>query len=476
MSNETAPRVYAQEPSSPAVGVPTLESRTQAVVVLPTLNEELGLERTLGELPLDRFGDPQCPVQTIVIDGGSTDGTLDVAKKWNIPVLRQNSKGKGAAVLEAVHWVRDQGIPYVVVLDADATYPPSAILPALSLLQEGADLVTGVRRPVGGPPRRLRDLVHRIGNIALSYTASAMSRRTILDICSGFWAVSTRKFDELQIGSAEFAIEAELVLKSIRAGHQVAQIPIEYRERIGEAKLHAVRDGGAILLSIFQFGRRPHAPESLPKVPSAPALQVLSIALIAELQRATVECRPAESQLANRLALLLHRANPLAHVQVRPSLPFAGPAAYSSAGTDASSIFVSLPAPDAPAGSPPLTVAISPREKELTIRLSSPLTAAGASAHASRARLRGIRATSGRSLSRFVAIFGAVTTRFDFDPARQERTILRANGLDVLGRGGARERVASGLLAVGHLSTGAERRLRQLLSSTVEKEKVFETT
>jgi Glycosyl transferase family 2 len=476
MSNETAPRVYAQEPSSLAVGVPTLESRTQAVVVLPTLNEELGLERTLSELPLDRFGDPQCPVQTIVIDGGSTDGTLDVAKKWNIPVLRQTSKGKGAAVLEAVHWVRAQGVPYVIVLDADATYPPSAILPALHLLQEGADLVTGVRRPVGGPPRRVRDLVHRIGNIALSYTASVMSRRTILDICSGFWAVSTQRFDELQIGSAEFAIEAELVLKSIRAGLRVAQIPIEYRERLGQAKLHAARDGGAILLSIFQHGRRPHAPESLPNVPGVPALQVLSIALITELQKATLECEPTELHLANRLALLLHRAIPHADVRVRPSLPFAGPSGTPSGVPDASSIFVALPAPGAPAGSPPLTVAISPREKEFTIRLSPPLTAAGASVRPSRARLRSIRATSGRSLSRFMAIFGAVTSRFDFAPGRQERTILRANGLDVLGHGGARERVATSWLASRHHSTGAEHRVRLILGSSVEKEKVFETS
>jgi hypothetical protein len=444
MSTDTTPPVPAQDATHPAVRVPTLESRTLAVVVLPTLNEELGLERTLSELPLDRFGDPQCRVETIVIDGGSTDRTLDVAQKWNVPVLRQTSKGKGAAVLEAVHWVKEQGVPFVIVLDADATYPPSAILPALNLLREGADLVTGVRRPVGGPPRSLRNLVHRIGNIALSYTASAVSRRTILDICSGFWAVSTQRFDELQIGSTEFAIEAELVLKSIRAGLQVTQIPIEYRERLGTAKIHASRDGGAILLSICQFGRPPRPTSSRPKVPGVPARQLLSIALIAELQRATVECQPDEFQLANRLGLMLHRAIPEANVRVCSSLPFAGATTGTSTGPDASSILVALPAPGAQDGSPPLTVAINPREKKLTIHLSPPLPAVGASARPSHARPLGTRAVSGRFLSRSMAMFGALTTRLDFDPGRQERTILRANGLEVLGRDALRSAVVGG--------------------------------
>src|SRR5208282_543121 len=165
------------------------------------------------------------------------------------------SRGKGGAMLEAIRWVHQQGIPFAVVLDADATYPPDRILPTLDLLRRGTDLVIGVRRPVWGPPSDLKDLVHRVGNLVMSYTSSALARRPILDLCSGFWGVSTERFMELGLGDTTFAIEAELVLKSIRRGFSVQQIPVQYRERLGIAKLHAVRDGGQILLTILQYAR-----------------------------------------------------------------------------------------------------------------------------------------------------------------------------------------------------------------------------
>jgi dolichol-phosphate mannosyltransferase len=418
--------------ASPAVRVPALRESTQAVVVLPTLNEELGLERTLSEMPFDRFGDPSYPVEAIVIDGHSTDGTLDVARKWDVPVLHQTTRGKGAAVLEAVRWVHEQGVPHVALLDADATYPPQSLVPALNLLREGTDLVIGVRRPVGGPPRSLRDLVHRIGNVALSYTASAVSGRTILDVCSGFWAVSTEQFTKLGIGTTEFAIEAELILKSLRADLRVAQIPIDYRERLGRAKIRAARDGAAILLSIFQFGRGLRPPWKTPHVPGVPGRQILSIGLIAESRKAVLEYPPNDVQLANRLGFLLQQSLPRATVRVRPAPGSRAGPGSNSKGSGARCILITLPAPGGDYGAPPLSVLIRPGEKELTVRLS-PGTPDPASlgawglARYSRPDSPG----QGRPRSDYLPGLGAVTSRVGFEPGQLQRTILRANGFEV---------------------------------------------
>ncbi|MGC2288741.1 MAG: glycosyltransferase family 2 protein [Thermoplasmata archaeon] len=226
-----------------------------AVVVLPTLNEEEGLARTLGDLALDRLDESGQNIRVVIIDGGSTDGTLEVARSWGVPVLQQIGRGKGGAMLEAVTWVHRLGIPYVVTLDADATYPSDRILPALDLLQRGTDLVIGVRRRVWGPPNDFKDLIHRVGNVGLSYAASFLTRRSILDLCSGFWGVSTERFMELKLADSHFAIEAELVLKAIRRGYIVHQIPVDYRMRVGQAKLRALRDGSQIFRTILQCAR-----------------------------------------------------------------------------------------------------------------------------------------------------------------------------------------------------------------------------
>jgi hypothetical protein len=405
---------------------PALDAGTKAVVILPTLNEVLGLERTLGQLPFERFRDPEYPVQPLVIDGGSTDGTVDVARRWNVPVLRQTTRGKGAAVLEAIAWAGARGARHVVVLDADATYPTQAILPALNLLREGTDLVVGVRQPIGGHPRTLRDVVHRIGNISLSFLGSIVSRRPILDICSGFWAVSTDRFRELGLGATEFAIEAELVLKAVHANFKFAQIPVEYRERLGQAKIHAVRDGSAILLTILRLGGRPRSPSLSANSLGALARQLLAIGLIAQPRTAMLEYPPGARQLANRLGLLLHDGMPAAKVRLRPFEDSPGPAPGGDAATDRR-IVLSLSGASTPEEPGQLTVAIDPRTKELTVRLLPALPtdlgiSGGWSLH------EGSRDLIGRTAREYLRGFEAVTSRVDFDPSRQQRRMLRANG------------------------------------------------
>ncbi len=283
-----------------------------AVVILPALNEERGLARTLSQLPLDQFDFPGRRVVVLVVDGGSTDRTREVAQAAGAPVVTQTTRGKGAAIVEAIEWVRSLGAKYAVVLDADATYPPDRIVPTLDLLRGGTDLVIGVRRPVWGAPRNRVELVHRFGNVLFSYCASLLARRTILDLCSGFWGVSTERFAELELGEHQFAIEGELVLKSIRRGFRVQQIPVEYRDRLGEAKLRALRDGGHILLTILQYARPGRAPDPDEAPSQSWGRAVLAICLAAGSSRALLTYAPSEAAEAQRVARYL-ATHPTSH-------------------------------------------------------------------------------------------------------------------------------------------------------------------
>lgn len=412
-----------------------------AVVILPTLNEAGGLARTLDQLPFSQFQNPARRVEVLLIDGGSTDGTLDVARARGIQVLRQTGRGKGDAVLEAIHWVYGLGVPYAVVLDADATYPPDRILPTLNLLEGGADLVIGVRRPVWGPPRDGRDMIHRLGNLIFSFAASTLSRRTILDLCSGFWGVSTVRFAALEIVAARFAIEAELVLKSFARGYTVIQIPVDYRERIGVAKLNAVRDGARILLAIVRFGR----PARGPREPSAVAEplyeQLLSIGVISGAPSALVRFSPADSAEASEVARLLRTRIPGTRVALEPSsgpvVAGAGVAARDGKVPGSEEFIVSLAPTERaidPTRSGAVTVSIRSERRQLTIELPPEEPADDAPATVSeeafsRSGAMGVRDHSSRS-PRYPP-FEVLVSHLKSDEIGRQRTLLEANGFTV---------------------------------------------
>jgi hypothetical protein len=407
-----------------------------AVVVLPTLNEEAGLARTLRDLPTDQFHAPGRRIQPLIIDGGSTDGTLEVARQWGIPVLGQTSRGKGGAMLEAISWVHRRGIPFVVVLDADATYPPDRILPALELLARGTDLVVGVRHPVWGGPSDAKDLVHRVGNLALSYSASLLSRRPILDLCSGFWGVSTQRFMDLELADATFAIEAELILKSIRRGYSIHQIPVEYRERLGTAKLRAFRDGRRILRTIVREARPAPAQPATHRAPGAWARDLLSIGLAVGSPDPAFDVGPSEAEEADQVAKFLRRTDPKSAARGRAGRPFSVRPPTATGRTAAPdftrprhtlSLRITENGTERPA-----TVSIQSAGRQLTVEL--PLSPGAPSAGSpSSAWSRSGGWTVGRTSHRARASsLTVLTSRLDFRPDHQQETLLAANGFRVV--------------------------------------------
>ncbi|MGD0588838.1 MAG: glycosyltransferase family 2 protein [Thermoplasmata archaeon] len=410
-----------------------------AVVILPTLNEEKGLARTLGDLPLDRFAEPGHRIQPLIIDGGSTDGTLEVARKWNIPVLRQTSRGKGGAMLEAITWVHRMGIPFVVVLDADATYPPDRILPTVDLLRGGTDLVIGIRHPEWGPPSDFKDLSHRVGNVFLSYAASFLAHRPILDLCSGFWGVSTQQFMDLHLDASSFAIEAELVLKSIRRGYSIHQIPVAYRQRLGTAKLRALADGSQILWAILRHARPSRTAAENGQGPASWARDLLSIGIVLGSFGALLECAPSEAAEAGQVARYLQGQLPETRIRIEaraPASPFspmgsigASPAWEIDAGTSFFPLSASLPCAGSAAGEArSVSVFIRSQRRRLTIELPSNETAApGQPTSLSMSRSGGRKLPGLPHRTQFPSLL-VVTSRLNFQPERQQQTLLSANG------------------------------------------------
>jgi dolichol-phosphate hexosyltransferase len=301
---------------------------TRLAVVLPTLNEEDGLRATLEDIPFGELRSLGFEATVVVVDGRSTDSTAAVARALGTEFFVQRGKGKGAAVREGIDWATAREIPYVIVMDADHTYPGASLPWMATLLDAGSELVIGVRRPDRHAMSEIRGLVHRVGNGVLNFLAGYFAGGTILDVCSGLWGVRTSALEKMMIEADGFDIEAETFVKAFRRGLAVSQVPVVYRDRVGIAKLHAFQDGSRILLSILRHSRRGSSvtpPEgAVLASPSgalpAPTIRDLESLLFAvNSQRVFVSGPAGGSPVVTELTQRLTQSNPGMSVAVLPS-------------------------------------------------------------------------------------------------------------------------------------------------------------
>ena len=437
-SKPTTP-FLSQDSTTPFVMAASFEE-ANAAIILPALNEEAGISQTLLSIPFKRLAAAGWRVRPLVVDGGSTDRTIELAASWGVPVLRQKSRGKGGAIREALDWLAEKNVQFAVVLDADGSYPGKSVLPALELLDAGSHLVVGVRQSATGPPRNFRDLVHRVGNALLNFVAGQVSRSRILDVCSGFWGVHVERARELDLMSHDFGIEAELFLKGQRAGWTIFQIPIPYGERVGEAKLHAVSDGIRILLSIIRFGHKslqaaPPATSSLP----AFIRDLLVTALVGGGDLVLVT-PPSQEQDAQAVAYLLERSGLRPRVVVRPEAAFPTPGSPSLSPSAASTVGSGAPASPAVDRPAPSTGYVGPVIRfgrgrralyvEMPGRETYDRLAAGGSSTAAAAR-SGAYLARPRSPGDLLEPVRVLATKLYTDDREVRSAFLQANGISV---------------------------------------------
>ncbi len=212
------------------------------LLVLPTLDEEVGLASLLPEILDDaRFEG----FDLVVVDGRSTDGTVGIAGAHGVEVVIQHGRGKGAAFRTAVDLFLAGTWEAMAMIDADGSYPPEALLQMVPLMSTES-LVVGDR--LGGHLEEgSMSRLNFLGNHALSGAASILNRYHAADVCSGCWLMRRDLVHDLRLNSTGFEIEAEVFSASIAAGHRPHWMPIRYRERRGATKLTSVVDGLLIL-------------------------------------------------------------------------------------------------------------------------------------------------------------------------------------------------------------------------------------
>jgi dolichol-phosphate mannosyltransferase len=212
-------------------------------VVIPVLNEE----KAIGVV-IDEVINAGVPLENIVVvDGGSTDRTVEIAKSKGVKVVNQEGKGKALAIKTGLRHVTT---PHVLVMDGDGTYPASAI-PALykAIRERDCDLVIGARL-MGRESQRL---LFRLGNKILTFFFNALFGTSLRDVLSGMYIAKTERMRELGFEMMGFSIEAEIVAHFANLG-RVCEEVIEYKPRIDpSAKKLRVKHGLRIALDMVRL-------------------------------------------------------------------------------------------------------------------------------------------------------------------------------------------------------------------------------
>jgi glycosyltransferase involved in cell wall biosynthesis len=241
---------------------------TTISVIIPAKNEEKNIAHVLRELP-------GTVNEVVLIDGASTDRTIEVAVQTrpDIVVVQERRPGKGSA-LRAGFAAATGDI--IVMMDADGSMVADEIARFVTMLQGGFDFVKGSRFMSGGSSEDIT-IVRNSGHRMILGTGNLLFGTHFTDLCYGYCAFWRKHLDILALDAEGFEIETQLVLRAVRVGLRVTEVPSTERPRTtGVSNLRTFRDGVRVMRTMASERARPGA-ISRPKVVDAPSADRSSV-------------------------------------------------------------------------------------------------------------------------------------------------------------------------------------------------------
>jgi glycosyltransferase involved in cell wall biosynthesis len=216
-------------------------------VVIPVFNEE----QTIGDIvtrtkrTMEQMG---VSYEVLVVDDGSDDRSADISQEKKAHVLRETHKGKGYALRAGFRRAKGE---LVITLDSDGSHKPEEIPSVVQCISEGrADFVIGTRFFNSFKKTEISK-VNRIGNRLFNDLIGFLTGVEISDSQSGFRAIKSPLIKQMNLRSRGYEVESEMLVKALKMGAKVAEIPISFDQRtIGVSKLDPLRDGIRILYAI----------------------------------------------------------------------------------------------------------------------------------------------------------------------------------------------------------------------------------
>lgn len=225
-------------------------SQKQSVsIIIPTFNEEYGIKQVLNLIPYQKLN----VSEVLVVDGGSSDGTVEIAKSFDTIVVEQTKPGYERAYFAGITHARGD---ILVFIDGDGVYDPREIPRLLEIMKkENADLVIGSRfrgmiMPGTLPISRL------IGNKLITYSLQMLFGIRISDAFSGFLVIKKKKvpnIDRFLKGKQTPAnVRFALIVSIQDSNGKIVEAPVTFYPRRGKSKLNSFSYGFKVLFGLLK--------------------------------------------------------------------------------------------------------------------------------------------------------------------------------------------------------------------------------
>lgn len=216
-------------------------------VIMPVYNEA----KTINDI-VQRVNAVAVDKEIIVIDDGSTDGTDRILRDIRLDNLKVifhgSNRGKGSALLTGIANATGD---YVIIQDADLEYNPQDYPKLMAEAQSGSyDLILGVRFAQGYHGL----LIPRLGNQFLTGLINLLFGTKINDFFTCYKLARRDVLNGLKLGSKGFEIDTEIVIKSLKKGLRIKEMPISYQPRnYSQGKKIRIFDGLYFIFLILMY-------------------------------------------------------------------------------------------------------------------------------------------------------------------------------------------------------------------------------
>jgi glycosyltransferase involved in cell wall biosynthesis len=213
------------------MGKIAMTSKVEMVsIVIPTLNEAGNILEAVTAIEKDLA----YPKEIIVVDGNSTDGTIEIVKDTSFcKLIIEPRRGYGLALKTGMKSAKGN---IIVMVDGDGTYEVRHINRLLSrMIEKDADMVLATRMY---DPNKAMGLMNFVGNKVITFFYDFFYSQFLSDTQSGFRAISHEAINSVELNEGDMAFATEMLVQFAKVGYNMVEIPTTYKARkYGKPKL-----------------------------------------------------------------------------------------------------------------------------------------------------------------------------------------------------------------------------------------------